>query len=105
MKYPETQKALFEAIIDIEAKVSALLGPKYSQGLLDMLARRTPVGVVTSVCLSTPTSTFNKLALKGTLNLTVEALALRPEFAEIVPLKTRSAARRRLASHGTPTKA
>lgn len=105
MKYPDNQKPLFKAILDLDTKVSKLLGPGYGQGLLDMLTHRTPVGVVATACRRAPTAIFDELAAKGALHLTVEALALRAEFAEIIPAMTRAAARRRLANHGAPTMA
>jgi hypothetical protein len=100
MKCPAKQKGLFKAILELETKISNRFGSGYGKGLLDMLTRRTPVGVTNLLCHQKPTSMFYKLAHEGALELTVEALALREEFAAIIPASTCDAARRRLAKHG-----
>ncbi len=69
--------------------------------LRPMVARYTAVGTVKRQVIKPGVSPgFQKLKDSGRLDLTIEALVLRPEFAPLFTRPEKEAARRRLAAHG-----
>lgn len=92
----EFEAALFEASASWKRE-ARFVWPR----LTTMVTRYTAVGLAKRQVLKVGVAPgFQKLKDAGRLDLTIEALVLRPDFAPLFTREDKSAARRRLAAHG-----
>jgi hypothetical protein len=91
----------FEAAF-LEAALAWKLDTGYVwRRLRPMVAQYTALGTAKRQVIKPGISPgFQKLKDAGRLDLTIEALVLRPEFAPLFTRSEKEAARRRLAAHG-----
>ena len=92
---PHRLNAFHEAMVDIyrRAKSEAKYNATYFIGMVgDRGGYATALDLIRR---DTPSDGYTALYELGRLDLTVEALVLRPEWADVIPVADREAARRR----------
>jgi len=93
--------ARFEAVLLAAAAAWKVDADYVWRRLKPMVARYSAVGVAKRQVVKPGTSPgFRRLQEAGRLDLSIEALVLRPEHSALFTREERDAARRRLASHG-----
>lgn len=100
MDHQETVDKLTGELARNARKIAPRFGDEHGMSLLKIVRKQGAVLTVIDTCMRGKSGIFRMLEKKKALELTVEAVAIREEFASILPQSIRDRAMERLISCG-----
>jgi hypothetical protein len=100
MEHQETVDKLTGELARNARKIAPRFGNKHGRSLLKTVRNQGAIFTVIDTCMRGKSGIFRMLEKKNALEMTVEAIAIREEFAPILPQGIRETAMERLISCG-----